>query len=99
MPVTAFCITVTSQVSVKPPSLVVAVIVAVPAEIPFTTPFVTVATFALDEVQVIPFLVAFSGVIIALIVSVLPFSTSIDFFSKVIPITATCSGAEYVTFV
>ena len=99
MPVTAFCITVTSQVSVKLPSLVVAVIIAVPAEIPFTTPFVTVATFVSDEVQVIPFLVAFSGVIIALIVSVLPFSTSIDFFSKVIPVTATCSGAEYVTFV
>ena len=57
--------TVTAQVAVFSPSLVVAVIVAVPSATPVTLPASTVATFSSEELHVIVLSVASSGVIVA----------------------------------
>ena len=64
MPVTATVAakTVTEQVAVFCPSTVVTVIVAFPGALAFITPFeVTVATAALVDVHVTPFVEAFEG--------------------------------------
>ena len=67
---TTGAVTVTTQVSVKPPSLVVTVMVAVPAEPPLT-----VAIVSSLLVQVTPLLVAFAGVNATARFVVLPTST------------------------
>ena len=74
---TTGCVTVISLLpTISLPSVAVALIVAVPAATPVTTPLVlTVATavFSLDQVTV--FVVAPVGVIVAVSVTVLPFTT------------------------
>ena len=66
IPVIALFVTVTMQVSVKPPSAVITVIVAVPRAFAVTSPLaLTIATAVLLDVHVINLFVAFGGVTVA----------------------------------
>lgn len=89
-PVTATLLTVTSQVSVKLPSTVVAVMVADPADTPVTTPFAsTLATLEPLELHVTALLVAFEGVTVATSVSVLPTLIVVVSLLRLTPVTET----------
>ena len=83
-------LTVTAQVAVLPPSLVVTVIVAVPAFTPVTTPSEeTVATPVLDEVQATVLSVAVDGLTVAVRVAVLPCDRVRVVGETVTPVTGT----------
>ena len=83
-------LTFTMHVAVLPPSSVLTVIVAVPIAFAVTTPLdETVATEVLLDDQVIPWLVAFDGWIVALRVTIFPTSKFIVLLSRDIPVTVT----------
>ena len=83
-------VTVTVQVSVKPPSLVVAVIVVVPRDTPVTSPeLLTVATLLSLLVQVTFLSSAFSGMTLAVTSVTLPISTVSSEGSTSTPVTRT----------
>ena len=86
--------TVTTQEAVNSPSTVVAVIVADPTESPETTPSVTVATDSLSEVQVISFVVASDGVIVAVNVVFSPSLIVTSVLSNSTPVTFIVSGSS-----
>ena len=91
-------VTVTSQVAVFPlPSAAVAVMVAVPALLAVTVPFAsTVATAALSLLQVTFLLVALSGVMVAVRVSVFPsVKFKVSWFS-VTPVTGTTAASMVI---
>jgi len=90
-PVTATVgiVTVTLQMAVFNPSVVVTVIVAVPAETAVIRPDeLTVATAVLEDVQVTALLVAFVGVTVAVKVSVAPTVSDVSVLFRVTPVTA-----------
>ena len=91
--------TVTNVVAVNDPSTVVAVIVAVPAETAVTTPLFTDAIVDEDVVQVIDWLVAVFGVIVAVIVDVAPVVNVNEVGLTDTPVTGmfACAGLETVT--
>ena len=68
----AFFSTVTLQLACLFPSSVVTVIIAVPSFLAVITPFSTVATSSLFELHVMFLFVAFSGITVAVRVSVSP---------------------------
>ena len=81
--------TVTLQVAVYPPSLVLQVMFAVPADFAVTTPVdETVATDVFDDVQVTFLLVALLGVIIGVRVVVSPIFRVLDVVLSETPVTA-----------
>ncbi len=88
--------TVTAQVAVYPPSLVVAVIVAVPAATPVTTPFATVATPELFVLQVIPVLEAFAGKIVAVRVFLAPLFMLAELELRLTPVTLVRTDTGHV---
>ena len=81
--------TVISHVAVLPPPSVVTVIIAVPAPTAVTTPSSTVATFSSLDFHVTFLLVAFSGDIVAVRVTVPPISSVSDVRSSVTLSTGT----------
>jgi hypothetical protein len=92
MPVTgtAAAVTVTSLVPVKPPSVVVAVMVAEPGATPVTTPVAsTVAMVSSLEVQVTEGSVASEGATVAVKVAVSPTVSASVAGATVIPVTGT----------
>ena len=90
---TLAAVTVTVQVAVLPPSLVLTVIVAVPAAFAVTTPEEeTVATDALLEDQVTDLSVAFEGVIVADKVCVSPTVMDMDVLLRLTPVTETLAA-------
>ena len=90
-------LTVTLQVALNPPSLVLAVIVAVP--LPFAVTFPaedTVATEVLEEVHVTVLSEAFSGLTVATSVVVLPLSKVTEDLFNVIPSTGVLTVTLHV---
>ena len=91
-------LTVTAQVAVLSPSLVVTVIFAAPPLIAVTLPdSSTFATASLSEVQVTFLFVASSGVIVAFIISSSPMPSNFSFGSTDTPVTTTILEALTVT--
>ena len=84
---TDFPTIVTWQVAVLPPSSVVAVIVAVPSAIAVKTPLFTLTIFTLLLVHVTFLFVAFSGITVAVNVSVVPSFIVVEFLFRLIPVT------------
>jgi hypothetical protein len=83
-------ITVTVQVAVCPPSLVVTVIVAVPGDTAVTLPFPsTVATDPFDDDHVTVLSVASAGDTVAVRVRVAPSVRDIELLLRVTPVTST----------
>ena len=85
----AGAVTVTVQVAVLLPSLVVTVIVVVPAATAVTVPSLTIATFASLADQLTVLSVALEGVTVAVSLAVPPASRAKMFLSSVTPVTAT----------
>ena len=85
----AGAVTVTVQVAVLLPSLVVTVIVVVPAATAVTVTSLTIATFASLADQLTVLSVALEGVTVAVSLAVPPASRAKMFLSSVTPVTAT----------
>ena len=96
MPVTATePVTVTSDVAVRFPSAVVAVMVADPGAVALTTPVaLTVATAELDVVHVTLGFVAVAGVTVAVSCVLAPTATLTDVGLTLTPVTGVGAGAE-----
>ena len=86
---TSLSLTVTLHVAVLPPSSVVTVMVASPAFTPMTLPLATVATASLLDFQVTFWLVAFSGVMVAVRVSLSPTKMLVAVLLSFTPVTLT----------
>ncbi|GHU98379.1 hypothetical protein FACS1894211_02030 [Clostridia bacterium] len=89
--------TVTVQVAVLLPSVVVTVIVAVPAETAVTVPFDTVAIELLEDVQDIALFVALLGATVAVKVKSLPVVNVLFVSFNVTPVTETVIGVGAFT--
>ena len=98
MPVSAIVMPVTGMytvivlVAVKFPSCVVAVIMVVPSVMPVTSPLeFTVATVGVSLVQMMVWLLASAGVIVALTGSVWPMGSCFVLSAIVMPVTGVCT--------
>ena len=90
----ASLVTVTSQVTVKPPSSVFAVIVAVPSATAVTTPLSTVATASSELLQDTDVTAAVPGVTVAVSVPVVPIFNANVVGLTVTPVTDTLSTSS-----
>ena len=86
---TAFASTVTAQVAVLPPSVVVTVMVAEPAFTPVTTPSATDATASSELLQLTLLSAASSGLTVAVSVTLSPSLMVTSTMSRLTPLTAT----------
>ena len=82
-------LTVTAQVAVLPPSVVVTVIVALPAPTAFTLPSATVATASLSLLQLTVLMSASAGETVAVSVTSSPTSISSEVWSRLTDVTGT----------